>query len=109
MCACLLHVPSWGPGPQPRKKSPGLGIKSATLWFAGWRSIPEQHHAGIKWFLMILLCSKINTTTVRLFSNTNNLFLTLYNSNVQCVFWERYITLFAFVFMQNILLMSLEL
>ena len=38
MCGCLLHAPYWGPGPQPRHV-PWLGIKPATLWFAGWCSI----------------------------------------------------------------------
>ena len=38
MCGCLLCAPYWGPGPQPRHV-PWLGIQSATLCFAVWRSI----------------------------------------------------------------------
>ena len=39
MCGCLSHTPSWGLGPQSRHV-PWLGIKPATRWFTGWRSIP---------------------------------------------------------------------
>ena len=38
MCGCPLHTPYWGPNLQP-KHVPLLGIKPATLWFAGWHSI----------------------------------------------------------------------
>ena len=38
MCGYLLHLPYWGPGPQPRHV-PWLGNKLVTLWFAGWCSI----------------------------------------------------------------------
>ena len=38
MCGCLLRAPYWGPGPQPRLV-PCVGIKPATLWFAGRCSI----------------------------------------------------------------------
>ena len=33
-----LMSPHWEPGPEPRHV-PRLGIKPATLWFAGWCSI----------------------------------------------------------------------
>ena len=38
MCGCPSHVPNWGSGLQPRHV-PWLGIKLATLWFAGLSSI----------------------------------------------------------------------
>ena len=38
MCGCLSCTPNWGPGPQSRHM-PWLGIKLATLWFTGQRSI----------------------------------------------------------------------
>ena len=38
MCGCLLCIPHWGPGLQPRPMA-WLGIKPAILWFAGWHSI----------------------------------------------------------------------
>ena len=38
MCGCLSWAPDWGPGPQPRRV-PWLGIKLATVWFAGCYSI----------------------------------------------------------------------
>ena len=38
MCDCLLHTPTWGPGPQPRHV-PWLGIELATLWFTDRHSI----------------------------------------------------------------------
>ena len=38
MCGCLSRAPYWGPGPQPRLV-PCVGIKPATLWFAGRCSI----------------------------------------------------------------------
>ena len=37
MCHCLSSAPYWGPGPQPRH-TPWLGIKPATLSFAGLHS-----------------------------------------------------------------------
>ena len=39
MCGCLSCTPYWGPGLESRHV-PWLGIKWATLWFAGQRSIP---------------------------------------------------------------------
>ena len=38
MCGCLSCAPYWGAGPQPRHV-PWLGIRLATLWFAGQHSI----------------------------------------------------------------------
>ena len=38
LISCLLHIPNWGPGPQPRHV-PWLGIKPVTLWFTGQHSI----------------------------------------------------------------------
>ena len=38
VCGCLSPAPYWGPGPKPRHM-PWLGIQTATLWFAGRRSI----------------------------------------------------------------------
>ena len=38
MCGFLSHTPYWGPGQQPRHVF-WLGIKPATLWFAGRHSI----------------------------------------------------------------------
>ena len=38
MCGCFLHIPYWGPGPQPRHVL-CLGIEPVTLLFAGQGSI----------------------------------------------------------------------
>ena len=38
MCGCLSHTPYWGPDLKPRQML-SLGIKPATLWFAGGHSI----------------------------------------------------------------------
>ena len=42
MCGCLLHVPYWGPGLQPRHV-PWLEIEPATLWFTGQHSIHWEY------------------------------------------------------------------
>ena len=34
LTGCLLHIPNWGPGLQPRHV-PGPGIEQVTLWFIG--------------------------------------------------------------------------
>ena len=56
MCDCLSRVPHWEPGPQPRHV-PWLGIKSATLWFAGRHSIhwatPAWTHE-LFWYIIAL-------------------------------------------------------
>ena len=44
ICGCLLHVPHWGPGLQPRHV-PWLGIEPAILWFADWHSTHWATHA----------------------------------------------------------------
>ena len=66
MCGCLSHAPSWEPGPQP-KQVPWLGIKLATLWFAGWRSIRWATPATAKvctFNMHGLLC--VNYTLIKL-------------------------------------------
>ena len=54
MCGCLLSNPHWGPGPQP-KHVPGLGIKPATLWFAGRHSVhwATPARAGLAKFINV--------------------------------------------------------
>ena len=38
LIGCLLHVPNWGPGPQPRRV-PWLGIQPTTFRFTGQHSV----------------------------------------------------------------------
>ena len=45
------HAPNWGPGPQPRHV-PWLGIKLATIQFAGRRSIHWATPARVSWLIL---------------------------------------------------------
>ena len=54
MCGCLLCIPKWGPGLQPRHV-PWLGIKLVTLWFAGRHSIHWATPVRAHW--LILVCA----------------------------------------------------
>ena len=57
LCACLSHVPYWGPGLQPRHV-PCLGIEPATLWYTGWHSIHWHTSQGclfVSWNRPVLL------------------------------------------------------
>ena len=56
ICCCLSHGPHWGPGLQP-KHVPWLGIKQATLWFAGLHSIHWTTPAKAKVKFLNLLFS----------------------------------------------------
>ena len=50
LCVCLSHVPSWGPGLQPRHV-PWLEIKPATLCFAVcFTQSTEPYHPGLIFF-----------------------------------------------------------
>ena len=53
MCGCISHASNWEPGPQPRHL-PCVGIKPATLWFAGQHSIHWAIPAKVFLFLTLL-------------------------------------------------------
>ena len=56
---CLLHAPSWGPGPQARHVS-WLGIELATFWFSGpcsvhWASPARAADPFSRWKWLLYL------------------------------------------------------
>ena len=54
--SCLSHIPTWGPGLQPRHV-PWLGIKRATLWFAACAQATEPlSHISQGWFFNYMSC-----------------------------------------------------
>ena len=74
MGGCFSHAPWWELGPQPRHV-PWLGIKSATFWFAGQRSIHWSTPARA--FLFIFICQGTPFKNLEGWSgDTSSLFLT---------------------------------
>ena len=105
MCDCLLHAPTWGPGPKPRHV-PWLGIQPVTLQ-DGTQST-ELHQSGLDRILLLLRALLGQLGKLNQFWRLNNgsgnesLFISwfwwLYRGSVEmsCL-WVIYITLCSFV------------
>ena len=101
MCGCLSHTPYWGHGLQLRHV-PWLGIKPATLWFAGWHSIhrPTPARASSSHFLMdclFLLLSRMSTLYILEISYLSVVLLQMYFSFGGCPSVMFYFILLYFI------------